>query len=759
MEDIRDFFDRQLGCWPAVSQRYSDLQGVKVHDFGTVKVQFNPARIVSTGARIDRKTLAERPCFLCRSNRPQEQLVQIVTDRTGNGTMELLVNPYPILPQHFTIPLTTHEKQSILPHFIEIIRLLEKFPQLLVFYNGPLCGASAPDHMHLQAGTSGIVPVQTRWNELKQTIKRRISADNGATVGLVEGYVSPIFAIQAPDSDSSEMLFHRLYAAMAENMSADSAVADIAGGLPEPMMNIAAWHEPADSTGNGYITLVFPRAKHRPACYGSEQKGQYLVSPGALDMAGLIITPREEDFESLDETAINSILSEVSITESQAMSIIRSLERQDALPVVRDSITVGIVSGRKISFSLNGRYSIKGDGKEENADEMGKNQEAVLTDGKIVWQGKQYDELLFTPADGSDDTGTGASFTLNDVVIGVNFHWQRTQQQTFRGTLRLIIDGDRIYAVNELPVEQYLESVISSEMSATSSLELLKAHAVISRSWLMAQIVSAGRKAARPRHTEQTAGDTLIRWYDREDHTLFDVCADDHCQRYQGITNAANPHVVRAVKETRGQVLAYGSEICDARFSKCCGGKTEEYRYCWDNISVPYLRSVSDPYCNTQDRAILSEVLNDYDQETPDFHDWQVSYSQEQLSSLIKKKLGIDFGRIRAMEPVERGKSGRISQLRITGEKQSLTIGKELEIRKALSETHLYSSWFDVVTDGTDNDGYPERFTLIGKGWGHGVGLCQIGAAVMGAMGTGYRDILSHYYSGAEIRLTETSRP
>ena len=312
-----------------------------------------------------------------------------------------------------------------------------------------------------------------------------------------------------------------------------------------------------------------------------------------------------------------------------------------------------------------------------------------------------------------------------------------------------MVDSDQIMAINELPVERYLTSVISSEMSATSSLELLKAHAVISRSWLLAQM--------EKRHQQQAGGDSffsfvkkddeLIRWYDREDHTIFDVCADDHCQRYQGITHADNPSVVEAIKYTRGQILMYNGEICDARFSKCCGGQTEEFQYCWEDTPKPYLISVACPYCNTSDKRILSEVLNDYDQETPDFHHWTVEYTKEQLTELVNRKLKINLGDILDLVPLERGKSGRIWKLRIVGSKRSFTIGKELEIRRTLSETHLYSSAFEV--EKTKNS-----FILHGSGWGHGVGLCQIGAAVMGEEGKKYDEILLYYYRGAEIKRT-----
>ena len=365
-----------------------------------------------------------------------------------------------------------------------------------------------------------------------------------------------------------------------------------------------------------------------------------------------------------------------------------------------------------------------------------------FNEGGISWHGQQYRELLFTPQ------SADASFSLHGVTIGSGFHWERKQKQRFNGTLRLVVESDSITAINELPVERYLTSVISSEMSATSSLELLKAHAVISRSWLLAQMekrrqLSSGGTDNFFSFTKKD--DELIRWYDREDHTIFDVCADDHCQRYQGITHADNPSVVEAIRQTRGQILTYDGEICDARFSKCCGGQTEEFQYCWENIPKPYLVSVPCPYCNTDDRHILAQVLNDYDQETPHFYRWTVAYSREQLTELVNRKLKMDLGDILDLQPLERGKSGRIWKLRIVGSKRSFTIGKELEIRRTLSESHLLSSAFEV-------EQLPDSFVLHGSGWGHGVGLCQIGAAVMGEQGKPYDKILLYYYRGAEIQ-------
>ena len=466
------------------------------------------------------------------------------------------------------------------------------------------------------------------------------------------------------------------------------------------------------------------------------------------------------------------------------------------------SVMVGIVSGEQIRFSLNAAYVAKGL-------EVTGEQTVEFAEGAILWNGDQYRELIFHPQ--KDD----ASFSLHDVTIGVNFHWERKETQVFLGILRFVVDADKICAINELPVERYLESVISSEMSATSSLELLKAHVVISRSWLLAQMEKRRtfKDGATGFFSFIKTDDELIRWYDREDHTIFDVCADDHCQRYQGITKATSPHVAEAVRETRGRVLMTDGSICDARFSKCCGGMTEEYQYCWENIRKPYLvavrdvlenddrmkddgmmpppatapdvpvitssphqiitslhpasthafpnltteaeaerwiRSKPDAFCNTNDRKVLTQVLNDYDRETTDFYRWCVEYTQQQLCTLIAEKLKMDFGRIIDLIPVERGMSGRISKLKIVGEKRIFTIGKELEIRRALSHSHLYSSAF-VVDKYDVTDGFPERFVLTGAGWGHGVGLCQIGAAVMGEQGYAYDQILLHYYRGAEI--------
>ena len=742
------FFNRQLEKWDDARRRYQDLRNVKTRELqlgaSTFKVQFNPARIVSTGAKIDKQTLAERPCFLCEQNRPKEQV-----KKNFDGQYDFLVNPFPILPVHFTIPSAKHEPQLIRQSYGEIHKLLSEYPNIMVFYNGPKCGASAPDHAHFQAGTSDVLPLQMAWQRLSRNLKPILKLNNEDSISLIEEYPSPALLIHSKSEYGDEQLFIRLYEAL-----------PLPEGEPEPMLNIVSWRNDSD-----YYSVVFPRKKHRPDCYYAEGSDQYIISPGALDMAGFIVTPRKEDFERLTPEIAYSILNEVSLSPDELQQVIAKLQATQLstadcqLSTKKEpNVTVGIVSGEKISFSLNKPYIAKGE-------VITGEQVVEFCEGGILWRGNQYRNLTFTPQ--ADD----ASFSLNDVTIGVNFHWERKETQTFEGTLRIVVEADKIVAINELPVEKYLTSVISSEMSSTSSLEFLKAHAVISRSWLLAQIEKRKQhESGSDNFFSFTKSDNeFIRWYDREDHTIFDVCADDHCQRYQGITRANNAHVEEAISQTRGQVLMYGDEICDARFSKCCGGQTEEFQYCWEDSPKPYLVSFHDPYCNTNDKHILSQVLNDFDQETPDFYRWEVRYTQSQLSELVNRKLKDDFGLITDLIPVERGKSGRIWKLKIVGTKKTFTIGKELEIRRALSESHLYSSAFEVsiippkvggTQRGLNNepsDGLNEEllneptFVLKGKGWGHGVGLCQIGAAVMGEQGHSYDDILLFYYRNAEI--------
>ena len=747
------FFDRQLEKWDQARSNYRDLCNAQSREIAVgdtlLRIQWNPARMVSTGARIDSQTIAARPCFLCKKNRPQEQIEKLLQGcrRPTANAYHLLVNPFPILPMHFTIPLTTHEPQTIRNHFADIHLLLNRYPNLMVFYNGPRCGASAPDHMHLQAGTSGVLPLQQAWQRLSRNLEVVCQPDDNASLCLLRDFVCPAFVIRSKDADASNQLFSLLLRALEEQRPE----AEAANG-EEPMLNIVAW-----LAEDEHVVVVFPRRKHRPDCYYAEGDHQFMVSPGALDMSGLIITPRGDDFHRINAAQVEAILRECAMTDEQVAIVAnrvrdifaaaQAAHEQQMPSAPQPVVSVGIVSGREIHFCLNKAYLAKG------AEIVGQ-QCVQFAEGGILWNGNQYRELRFTPQ------RRDASFSLDDVVIGQNFHWERQERQTFLGSLRLVVEADQICAINELPVEQYLESVISSEMSATSSVELLKAHAVISRSWLLAQLQHRKERAENNFFSFQKTDDSLIRWYDREDHTIFDVCADDHCQRYQGITRATNPHVAEAVKATRGQVLVSPSanssqaEICDTRFSKCCGGRTEEFQFCWENIAKPYLQSVECPWCNTRDEHVIRQVLNDYDQETTDFYEWEETVTNLQVEEWLRSKLNIDLGTITDLIPLERGKSGRIWKMKFVGDKGEYTLGKELEIRRLLSPTHLKSSWFDISVRPASPANSPaaSEFVLHGHGWGHGVGLCQIGAAVMGEQGRSYEQILLYYYKNAEIR-------
>ena len=779
-EEVEDFFHSELENWDFARKSYEDLDKVQTRELtihnpegGTegkrglvenlLAVQWNPARIVSTGASIAAKDIQERPCFLCDHNRPKEQHALKMEKH-----YQILVNPYPILPQHFTIPSRRHTPQSIWTHFGTMRHMAWTMPGQIVFYNGPMCGASCPDHMHLQAGQRGIVPIERDWkiyeNYLRkiypltgaQAVSMQEAGNTSDTCGLflLEGYVCPVFVIRSMPTETDSILCQRLYRAL-----------PIIGEESEPRINLISWRQEGGiGREDEIVTLIFPRKKHRPDCYYAEGEGKLVVSPGALDMGGLLITPREEDFRKVTPEWFAGILKEVTMTEEEILPIIEELTdapkeeekkqeeenapSEETLPgyemAEETEVSVGVMSDTKICFCINGEYTAKGQ-------TISGEQEVVLEDGSIRWNGQLYRNLTFRPATNED--GAEPSFTLHNVTIGIQFHWERQEAQTFQGTLRLVVHEDKIVAINVLSVEDYLTSVISSEMNADCPMEFLKAAAVISRSWLLAQIQK--RKSLGEKHQAFFAftktDKEIVRWHDREDHTIFDVCADDHCQRYQGITRATNAQAREAVASTRGEVLMYEGEICDARFSKCCGGRTEEFQYAWENIHKPYLQSIEDPYCNTNDKELLARVLNTYDQETTDFYNWEVDLKQEEIGELLKERFGIDFGQVLELVPIERGPGGHLSKLKIVGTEHTMTIGKELEIRRALSETHLLSSAFEASPYYNDGEEIPAGFILNGRGWGHGVGMCQIGAAVMGQQGHPYQDILKFYYRGADI--------
>lgn len=620
MIEIEEFLERQMAVWPEVAARFEALRLVETKRVGDYCVQFNPARVVSTAAKVDAASIAARRCFLCGANRPPQQLALEWED------MEILVNPFPIFPGHLTIAAKAHTPQTMLGRTDQMRRLSRELPGYTIFFNGARAGASAPDHMHFQA-----VPSR---------------------------YMEP----------TSMAYTYRL------------APAPFSPEEIDPLVNMVCV--------DGEITVI-PRTKHRPDCYG-----QLLVSPASIDLCGTLIAVRRSDFDALNASKVESIIREVTFQQPP--------------------VYVGLITA---------------------------------------------DPTIIAEADGTT--------TVDGIVIGKDFHWQRRQTQRFGGEML----QHRGQLINRIGLEEYLRSVISSEMSATSSVELLKAHAVISRSWLMAQLRSTRSLAdvGVPVGEPPVEEGEIRRWFDRDDHELFDVCSDDHCQRYQGLTRITSPEVDRAIDATRGLVLTAGGRICDARFSKCCGGAFELFENCWqpqhhsylaagrdaigaelpdltdENQARRWILGRPDAFCANVEPAVLGQVLNDFDrQTTPDFYRWTIRYTQAQLSELICRRSEIDFGTILDLIPLRRGVSGRITALKIVGTNATRIVGKELIIRRWLSESHLYSSAFVVDRDGTD-------FVLRGAGWGHGVGLCQIGAAVMAEKGFGFQEILRHYYPGTEL--------
>lgn len=690
-QTLLDFLQRQAAATDFVVTDLAQVERrtLQTADGKRLDVQFNPARMRSTGAKISSKAIAERPCFLCRQNRPAAQLV--LPDGEG---FEILVNPFPILPRHLTIVSSRHEPQRFAALAREMCRLAWAWEDFVVFYNGPRSGASAPDHAHLQAGVRGCIPVERDWAQLKAGLA---TLERG--VCRLHGYACPAYAVTSLSEAEHLLRLQRLVARLGYVSANDQK------GGEEPDMNVLTWRD-----GEELVSVVFHRRKHRPACYSATDDAQRLVSPGAVDMGGLLITPRQEDFERLTAEEAQGILREVTMPFPVHVGLMEGVER--------------------LSFCMNGDFLLNG-GQHVTGEQC-----VEVAGGNLCLGGHEYEEILFVPATSE------STFTLPAVCIGKQFHWERTESQTFEGMLCLRGGAQAFNVVNVVPMERYLCSVISSEMKATAHMELLKAHAVISRSWLVRQM------EPKTLQNNMRSAENHLRWYDATGHEDFDVCADDHCQRYQGVTRLT-PAAEQAVSETQGRVLAYEGCVCDARFSKCCGGRTEVFSTCWEDRDVPYLQSIIDGdkdgiFCETKDARLLSQVLNYYDLETPNFYQWTKSFTQAEISALVEEKSHLGLGDILGLEPLRRGPSGRIFELRIVGTKRTAIVGKELEIRRILSPSHLYSSAFDVEKT-------PEGFVLHGHGWGHGVGLCQIGAAAMADKGYDYVQILMHYYRGAEL--------
>ncbi len=741
---ITKFVGDQLSRWPLACENFRALKNVQMREMDagglTVKLQHNPARMISSAAKLSKEAIAKRPCFLCRDNRPAEQMMMKFEGRKGKR-YHILTNPYPIFPDHLVIAAANHTPQTIWKRYVDMLDLAAKYPDFTIFYNGPKSGASAPDHHHFQAAPNGLIPLVEDVDEMlgQDRHLEYVSSHQEAYLYHYQKFTRGVFVLEGETSKSMAKLFYRLL-----------DCAEIPEGETEPMFNLFTCHR-----SGRFRSIVVFRSRHRSHHYYSEGPDHLTMSPGCADMGGMFIVPVAEEYEKMTPELLSEMIAEVSMTEEEEKVIINRLTR------TQPDIEVGIMSAKELEFEI-------------LSDGAGPRR-AVLREGKIEYDGALYDELYF----GSKTPSTmfaEPSFLLHGVTIGVNFHWERREDQKFAGALKIIVEKDKLTAVNVVGVEDYLLSVISSEMSAAASEEFLKAHAVISRSWLMAQIASSAKDAkvsvppevvdlqslmlnldGMVHHDEAASGEAgvheYVKWYDHEDHKNFDVCADDHCQRYQGLTRAVGRTVRRVIDSTWGQVLTHNGELCDARFSKCCGGRMERFSTCWEDRDYEYLQPLADSpghsdsetcFCDTRDKEILSQVLNNYDQETVDFYRWTVEYDRRELAGLIERRSGIRIGELKSLEALERGDSGRICRLKIEGSEKTLIVGKELEIRRILSESHLKSSAFEIEMT-------PDKVILHGDGWGHGVGLCQIGAAVMATRGYTYRQILEHYYPGTTL--------
>jgi hypothetical protein len=559
---IKELFASQASSWDLAKKNIDDLQNVETKSFSfgefNIEAQFNPARIVSSGAKVDAKSIQERKCFLCEVNRPAIQK----GIRYGDE-FEILVNPFPILPLHFTIPRTVHVPQEILPYVDEMLNLAKDLDEFIILYNGPSCGASAPDHMHFQAAEKGHLPIEKEFEKLKISQSKNILRLPDGECYTIQHYLRSCIVIESSNKQTAKEIFEKIYQQLQN------------GSNEEPMMNVFCLYK--NST---WVTFIFPRLKHRPTQYFAEGDDNMMISPGAIDIAGILIMPQQKDFDKLNKALIADVMQQVSKN------------------IDEPTVSVGIMSEKEITFVLNGKF-ITTNGKTYSGE-----QKIKLQANKLSFDGNSFAEMIFTP------TNDDCNFDLIDVTIGINFHWERKENQRFKGSVKFIIENEKITAINTLSVEDYLKSVISSEMSATASVELLKAHAVISRSWLLANMNPLNspkgnfKKTTSPptppdsgqvlhKRGEQEDGEVL-KWYERDAHSNFDVCADDHCQRYQGITRTNTQKAIDAINATYGEVLMCDGQICDARFSKSCGGISEKFENCWAETPYKYLTNIID---------------------------------------------------------------------------------------------------------------------------------------------------------------------
>ncbi|MBQ9310526.1 MAG: DUF4922 domain-containing protein [Bacteroidales bacterium] len=690
MADIKKFIKDQLSVWPLAAQNFRSLKQASYKHFNIggleVSVQLNPCRIASSTAEVDEASIAARKCFLCAHNRPKEQF-HVKYEGKKRRTYNVQVNPYPVFRDHLVVVRDQHLPQTIWHHFPDMLLFTKMYHDFTVFYNGPMSGASAPDHLHFQACPRGVLPLEIAADKALDTASGELERVQDASLYKFDGFTRGVYILKATTQKSMAKLFYRLLECSPRRE-----------GEGEPRFNLYSWYKNGE-----FRTVVVLRSKLRSHHYSAQGEEHLTMSPGAADMAGFFIAPKQEDFEKITREQLASMVDEVSVSEEDDALVVWRLTR------TQPKIDVGIMAAKEIVFEI-------------ISDGAGP-QRVSWMDGKINYNGMLYDELTFDAVTRST-LFSEPSFILYDIPIGIGFHWEQKITRRFAGRLRFIVEGDFIRAVNRVGMEDYLLSVVSSEMKADAPPEFFKAHAIISRSWLISNLHSHGQ---------------------------FDVCADDHCQRYQGLDNAVGQNVRDAVDLSWGSVLTYGGKICDARYSKCCGGTMELFSTCWEDNDYPYLQALPDvpeegrePFCSNPGGEVLEQVLNDYDLGTRDFYRWEVRYSRSRLSELVNRRLNAGIGTVRELKPLKRGPGGRISLLEVRGDKGSVTFGKELAIRRALSDTHLKSSAFEVEWEG-------DTCILHGRGWGHGVGLCQIGAAVMASRGYSCSQILSHYYPGSSI--------
>ena len=760
-ESLKKFIGDQMSVWPLCATNFRALKTARTKEMEInglkAVVQNNPQRRVSTDADPIAAESGLRPCFLCESGRFPQQQAYKFEGRKGRK-YDIMVNPFPIFPDHITVVSAEHTPQTIMNRFQDMTDVAHHFTDFTIFYNGPRSGASAPDHMHFQACPRMSMPLEAAVDKLldqegSDSRIKYISSVKEASLYQCDIFTKGIFAMKAKTSKSLAKLFYRLIDCI-----------PVPEGEREPRVNIVMWYKPLSGASRPkgsthgladfeYRVIVLLRDEGRPSCYFAQGEDHLRFSPGCAEMAGYLILPDEEDFDKATPEMFRKAFEEVSVKEDVLAHIVWRLTR------TQRTIQVGVLSSDEIVFEI-------------ISDGAGP-QKVSYQEGKINYNGALYDELFFE-AQTPSKMFAEPTFILHDVIIGVDFHWQRKVDQQFGGSLKFIVEKGKVVAVNVIGIEDYLLSVISSEMKSSATLEFLKAHSVISRSWVLSQVEHRERKKAElpegvndvvslvtdldtklgGEAKEDAVPGTYIKWFDHEDHINFDVCADDHCQRYQGLTMAVGGKVREAIDQTWGLVLKdKEGEICDCRFYKSCGGQTELFSTCWADKDYDYLPSLPDTpdhdphghcFCNTHDKEILSQVLNDYDLETVDFYEWKVEYTRQEVSDLFKRRSGMDVGTIQDLIPVEKGPSGTIKKLKVVGDKATVIIGKELIVRRFLSDSHLKSARFTVTWEG-------DKLILNGSGWGHCVGLCQIGAAVMAYSGYNFRQILEHYYPGSQL--------